>query len=280
MFNAQNYNAVNFNNRRVPIAVVSAQDDIVFNDFSLQDSDVITSRLLHDSPPRRDFLTAKIPRADGRFSVGDFWNQKTITMRGIITKTTASLLEAKLTALKKALAVAESNLDIKVDGVIRRYVATWVNSRRAFERRESYDITKVPFDFEFACLEPFGQAVGYSADEFIGKTSLALSITSDNDGNIHAKASIGMIFNAVNSVSVVNIVNNTTGEEIEITRAFSAGEYLKIDGEERSVEVNGTAVDYTGIFPTMNTGANSFTITITATSVTYDLTIKHRTPYL
>ena len=279
MLNEQNFNAVNFNSRRIPIAATD-QDNIVFNDFSLQDTDVITTHLRHDSPPSRDFLTNKIPRADGEFSVGDFWRKKTITLRGIIHKSTSSLLEAKLSAFKKALSVAESNLDIKVDDVIRRYVATWINPNRTFERRETYDITKIPFEIQFDCLEPFGLATSYSAAEFLGKTSLALSVTADNDGDIHAKASIGIIFSAASSISKVNITNNTTGDEIEITRSFAAGEYLKINGETREVEVDGTAVDYSGVFPTLATGANSFTFTLTGTSANYSATVKHRKPFL
>lgn len=279
MFNSFVYNSTNY----CALALVSGAaggDNIIFNDYSLQSADVVSQILLQDSTPDRDFGTSAVPRGDGQIINGDFWRKKNIQVSGVIHKTTNALLEAELDAMKKALAVSEGVLDIKVAGVVRRYLATLVDGHNMFNQRKNYHVTFCPFQVEFQSCEPFGKSVSYNATSFLAESVLVLNEQVNNDGTTHAKPVVILNFTAVNTVVAVSFKNNTTGEEIKITKALTVGDYLKFDSEEMQVTVNGVVQDYTGAFPLLATGSNLFTITVTATSCTYDLTVKHKTPYL
>lgn len=279
MFNTFNFNTTVFNGLAALIPEV-ASDTIIYNDYSLQNTDIITSILLQDSTPNRDFLTSAVPRSDGQIINGDFWRRKKIKLSGIIKKSTNALLEAEIDAMKKALAVSEGVLDITVAGTIRRYYATLTNGHDMFSQRQNYHVTFCPFQVEFESSDPFGKSVDYNAAGWLDETSLVLNEQVNNDGTVRAKPVVILNFTAANTVAAVSFKNNTTNEEIKITTTIVAGDYLKFDAEEMQVTLNGVEQDYTGAFPTLDTGANSFTITVTGTSCTYDLTVKHKTPYL
>lgn len=279
MFNTFQYNTKMFNGLGV-LTPEGATDDIVFNDYSLQNADVVTQILLQDSTPDRDFGTAAVPRGDGQIITGDFWRRKTVKLKGVIHKTTNALLEAELDAMKKALAVAEAVLDIKIAGVTRRYLATMTSGNDIFGDRKGYHVTFCPFNVEFVSVEPFGKSVSYNSSGFLATSVLILNEEVTNNGTIHAKPVVILNLTAASGVTAISFKNNTTGEEIKVTMSLNAGDYLKFDSEQMQVTVNGTVEDYTGSFPVLATGANSFTITVTGTSCTYDLTVKHKTTYL
>lgn len=279
MFNTYNYNTTVYNGLGITIPTVSS-DKIIFNSYSLQSADIISQILLQDSTPDRDFDTVGVPRGHGQIITGDFWRKKRVKVSGIIKKPTNELLEIELDAMKKALGVGEAYLDITIAGVVRRYKATLVNGSNLFEQRKGYHITVCPFQAEFECSTPFGESVDYQTIGFLDNSDLAFIEQANNDGTVEAKPVIIVSFSAANSVTAVSFKNNSTGEEIKITQNFVAGDYLRFDSELLSATVNGSEVDYDGAFPSFKTGANNFTLTITGTSATYDLTVKHKTPFL
>ena len=279
MFNTFNYNSKVFNTQGFAVSLADV-DDIIFNDYGLQNTDIVTQILIQDSTPDRDFGVSAVPRGDGQIITGDFWRRKNIQIKGVIHKSTNALLEAELDAMKKALAVAEGILDVKIAGVTRRYIATLTNGQNMFDERKGYHVTFCPFQAEFVSCEPYGKSVDYNASGFLATSSLVLNEEVTNSGTVHAKPVVILNLTAANSVTAISFKNNTTGEEIKVTMSLNAGDYLKFDSEQMEVTVNGVVQDYTGSFPSLATGANSFTITVTGTSCTYDLTVKHKTPYL
>lgn len=279
MFNTFQFNRSVFNGSGQLVPVLPSTP-IVFNNFSLQDSDIVTQFLIQDNTPERDFLTSPTPRGDGGIITGDFWRQKTISVSGVIHKDTNAELEAELDAMKKALAVTAGTLDITIAGSIRRYQATLVNGHMMFSDRKNYHITFCPFQADFLTLEPFGYSPLYESDEFNGTTDLSLDSEFNNNGTVRAKPIVMIVFTAVSAVTAVSFKNNTTGEEIKLTTGVSAGDYIKFDSEALEVTLNGVIQDYSGAFPRLDTGGNLFTLTVTGVSATYDLTIKYKIPYL
>lgn len=278
-YNATLYNQTLFNSN--PLAIGdAAQDEIVFNGYSLQNANIIITDAPHESAPTRDFQTTPTPRDEGEIVISDFWRRKTVTMRGIVKADTAILLEAKIDEIKKNLRVQGGNLDIKqTDGTIRRYVATLVNSSSMFDRR-GYHLTFTPIELAFACLNPFGESKNYVSDSYVDKSDLVFTESFFNSGTIKARPVAGVLFTAASGITAIKFQNNTTGEEITLTANISAGDYVKFDGELKEVTINNVIQDYDGFFPKLEVGANSVTITITGTSAAYTLTIKHKTPYL
>lgn len=278
MFNEILGNVALFNGL-AEFASLADQDSVVFDEYSLQNEEIIITRLGHESTPFRDFAVSDIPRNDGQFAINDFWRRKVVTMEGILKVTTSSALEAKIDEFKKRLAPRERNLDIKVDGVVRRYVATLINGEKIFDRK-SFHITFLPFKLEFVCLVPFGQSVDYVSTSEVDATDLTLTTEFENEGSIKAKPIITLNFSAAVAVTAIEITNSTRGETIRITENIAAPSYVRFDAETLEVTVDGVVVDYEGSFIEMDTGTNSFDITITGTSATYTLTEKHKTPYL
>lgn len=278
MFNQNNYNAAVYN---APgnLAGLADQDSVVFDGYSLQNSEIIVTRLSHEVMPTRDFRTSPIPRNDGEFIINDFWRRKFIKIKGIIKTDSASLLEAKIDEFKKRLAPREKNLDIKVNGVVRRYVATLTNGNQLFDR-DSYHISYIPFDAEFTVLNPFGEDVDYTSTSTEDAIDLSPTHEFDNGGTIKARPIITFNFSAAVNLTKISITNNTRNETIELNANISAPAYVRFDSEQRTVSIDGVEQDYDGSFPELNTGTNTFTITITADSATYTITEKHKTPYL
>ena len=72
--------------------------------------------------------------------------------------------------------------------------------------------------------------------------------------------------NSQTAMTALELLNSDTGTEIMITRTFANGDVVVIDAKNKTVKVNGTEVDYTGIIPKWNVGLNNFQINITATA--------------
>ncbi len=279
MYNANPYNTALYNGIEA-VSGLADQDTIVFDGFSLQNANIVSSLLLQDSTPSRDLPANKIPQNDGEFLVGDFWRRKIITVSGTLRGSSASDLNDRIDEMKKRLRVLTGNLDIKVNGVIRRYPATLNNGLAMFSQRRHFHITFVPFSVQFLTVLPFAQSVNYVEDLFIDKTQLSSTENTSNDGTIHAEDVISLNFSAASGITAVDIENTTNGKSISISQSISAADLLVIDGENKTVKLNGTLIDYSGFFPRLEVGGNSFTITLTGTSATFTLSIKHKTPYL
>lgn len=278
-YNTIQYNTVPYNANALS-PPLSAQDDIVFNGFSFQDNCVFTEKVLN-STPQRDVEANKIPRNDGEFIVGDFYRRKIITMTGIIKTSSNSELEAKIDEMKRLTSEREGNLDIKIDGVIRRFKATLVNGNQMFEQRQHFHIVWIPFTVQFMTVEPFGHPTTFQSDPFFDQTDLNLDLQVNNAGSIHATPEIILNFSAASAVTEVTVTNNTNDQLIRASSlSIAPSDILKFDGNERLVTLNGTQIDYSGFFPRLEIGANSLTIDVTGTSATYTLTVKHLTPFL
>ena len=278
MYNTNVFNVTPYNTLFSPSGL-AAQDNIVFNGYSLQSSTVSSRIAKHEVNPTRELLRNKIPRNDGMFIVGDFWREKTIRIEGIIRQTSAALLDTEIDNFKKAMAVREGTLDIKnSSGTIRRYQATLVNVDVV--NRENYNITFVRFSLSFVSVDPFGHDVNYSEELFSDKTDLVSNEFISNIGTVRALGIYTLTFSAASGITAVQVSNNTNTELILSTVNISAGDVIVFDGEQRIVTLNGTQIDYSGFFPSLDTGPNSFTITLTGTSATFTLSMKYLPPYL
>lgn len=258
----------------------ATQDDIVFNGLSLQSATIITQNLRQDDTPSREYPIFDIPRGHGGIVYGDYWRRKTISLAGIVLAASKDALDLALDEIKQYLAKREGVLDIKVNSEIRRYAATLINGDRLFSRRAGTDVTRCPFDIEFVTVEPFGYDESYSSQTIFDSTTLSYNDVFTNAGTAPAKPIIIFDFTAATAITGATLTNNTTGEQIVVTTALAALDYLEIDSENLEVRKNGTVIDYSGVFPLLNAGGNSWTITLSGTSATFTITEKHKTPYL
>lgn len=264
-----------------PFAVSAADfDNLEFNGYSLQDSDHVSSVIEAFSTPSRELVTFKIPRADGGGWNGDYFRERRVKVSGIIEKVSNALLETEIDTFKQKMCAPQAFLDLKVNGEVRRIVATLEDPETMFAKREGFHITFTPFEMTFLALEPMWHSVDYETETYEDIALMTYPDEIEVTGSYKAQPVIVVILQAATSVTAIAFENNTNGDAIEVTRAFAAGDVLVIDSEEKSVTVNGTEVDYDGIFPELDIGLNEFEISATGSAIEYTATVKYRKTYL
>ncbi len=233
--------------------------NITFNSYNLQDSNYITKKVTHRKFPSRIILSEPKSRRDGFNVVDKYYERKVIILEGIIVAATASALRTKIDDLKKNIRGTDKEFDIDYGGETIRYKAT-VQSIDIPE--DFFHITFVPFVIELLC-HPLGTATSttnHSDDNIIASPhNSSLTIT----GSESPLPVITLTVDAETDMTVLKFKNTTTNTEIIITRAFSAADIIIIDCDNLTVKVNGTSVDFTGLFPEFDPGSNNYTITIT-----------------
>jgi phage-related protein len=78
---------------------------------------------------------------------------------------------------------------------------------------------------------------------------------------------------------VTSFALNIWSDTITITNTFSASDVLVIDCEDKTVKLNWIAIDYSGVFPILEVGVNSYTITINWTK-NFDITLSYFNNFL
>ena len=105
---------------------------------------------------------------------------------------------------------------------------------------------------EFLAPDPFGKAL--TSSQLLSQA--ITTATSSNAINIAGTAprqfltiTIDITSLTASAINTITIGNGTTGTEIAVTETFSASDQIIIDVENKTVNLNGTEVDYTGQFP-------------------------------
>jgi hypothetical protein len=272
LFNGSLFNG-NFNLGGIP----TSTEDISFNGYGLQNDQIITSNVDIEKIDR-DFQTVDIPNDHGKIIRSDFWRLKRINIKGVLLGGSRSGLESLIFEFKKQLSYQGGNFDFKNDdGSFTRFFCT--ASNLAVDRSEHFMVSRANFDVTFDCLTPFGEATDYTANNY-SVTELIFSEILVNDGNAVGKPVFSLVVSAATAITKINIKNNTTEEEIEITETIAAGQIIIFDSEAKEVTINGTEVDFDGEFLSLDVGGNSYTITATGTSIAYELTAKNKPKYL
>jgi hypothetical protein len=261
-------------------------DDLMFNGYSLQpgDSSLVTETIESDSAPTRETPSFNTPRYDGGSFLGDYFRQRRVRARGIISAATSALLEVALDEFKQAMTAREGNLDRKQPGTgdVRRIRATLVNTENIFARREGFHITFCPFDLEFLSLEPMWHDIDYTSLTF-ESVDLApgYGIAAENVGTYKTQPVIVLIVESATAATGLAFSNTTTDEEISASGlTIAAGDIIVIDSEAKSFTLNGVEVDYDGAFPELASGDNVLSLTATATALVTTATLKYKNAYL
>lgn len=262
------------------ISTVADYDMLEFDGYSLQNASIIAQSIVADTLPTRELVTFLTPRDHGGHLTGDYFRERKVSVKGFLKANTGSELEILMNTFKRRLTKREGNLDWKLNDTVKRVTATLTNPEQIFSRREHYHITYCPFDLEFLALEPFWHDVEYSYDTQESVTSLVLNGNLENLGTFESSSVLIILIEAASGVTALNFTNTTNDDEIEITRNFVAGDVIIIDGETKSVTVNSNEVDYDGVFPRLDYGGNTYTVTMTGTSVQYTSTLKYKKNYL
>jgi len=250
---------------------------ISFNSFSLQDTNYKTSEINHVSPPERVVDRLKLARAHGEAIVSDWYDTRKIIVSGSVLGSTASDLQSKLDAMLKALGEPEANLDIEYGAATRRYVATL---ERADIPKKSYNSKFVEFKLTFECSDPFGYATSASTLSEAAITTSPNTWSETISGSAPPLPVITITLNSATDVTIIRFKNSTTDDEIIVGATYITGDELEIDTANKTVKLNGTEIDYIGVFPSFDVGSNSLRLEVTATAFNADVDIVYTPTYL
>ena len=251
--------------------------NITYNSYSLQDAEVTTRSAEHFSGGKRDIMLANMGRANKQSILASLYKEKTIIVEGTIRADSQSELHTEIDSLKEALDAEDANLDIEYGGSNRRYKATPVSVQIP---EEFYNLTWVPYRIEFFCADPFGYNTATANRSVDTITTSQLASTVTFAGNFGPEPSVTITMEDVNAVTQVKLTNSNTGDIITVTTAFSDSDILVINHETKKVTLNGTEIDYTGLFPQWEAGQNNFILDIAKTQVTADLDIDYTAKWL
>jgi len=275
LYNTFLYNTTQYNGALSSTSRPS--DDIYFEYFGLQNSNVITSSVQEDIMPSRVLTSVNNPDGDGKLIQNDRNTYKRITIEGTLRADTASDLDDVIFELKKNLNVQNGLLKVKtMGGTDRYYVANCINGSNIISR-EGWQVTFCKFTLTFDCFTPYARDLNQQVETYTGTNDL--NITEINEGNADTAPLFILSFTSASSVTQVNFKNVTTDEEIQYDGTINTSDILVFNALEKTVELNGSAVDFSGFFWNLKSGVNNITLDVDGT---FDilLTVKYYFNYL
>lgn len=237
---------------------------ITLNSVSINTSSQWVTRILHDHAPVMDINAMEIARRDGAILISTNFKPKEIDVEGIISASTRALLETAIDNFKRDLCKSNINLDISYAGSTRRYVVT--NAGFSITRDGS-DITRVRYSMKLICLTPFGigtaEAEGMSVQAIVGASH---QTTLTVDGTAPPQSTIGFTIDTAGNLGAIQVTNQTTGRQMTVQTAWTDGDNLVINCDGRTVQRNGTDVEFEGVFPTFDIGVNTVAVAMTTST--------------
>ena len=230
--------------------------NIIYDSFSLQANGITTSEVsgIYGAPPR-DLQIENIAGADGGVLVDAKYRPRPIILEGHITGSDQQDTEEKIQLFKRAMNKEEKELKIDDEGDFTTYTASF----SALEMQRNRGLTKANYRMQMMCAEPTG---------LVGGVVSLINTTSTQNSDLIALNVVGS-YKAQPQVSItidsftgsgdqsVSFRNSKNFAGITITRTWTAGDEITIDSLNLDVTVNGSVVDFTGIFPEFEPGSGT-----------------------
>lgn len=243
---------------------------LVFSGFDLTTIQYVEfdRRMPHDLPTRT-LNFGNLVRKDGRKLISTTYNEKVIVTEGHINAPTRADMEIARDTLLFRLQPNNATLDIAQATGVRRYTATMQNIIFTHVERGL-----MKFSVQFATSSPFGQDVLETTLELGSHTTSPKDYTFTVGGTYNAELVLAVALETVTGGSnkTISISNPASGEQISITRTWENNDSIVIHVRNRSVTVNGSVVDYNGVFPLYQPGSAALRYTDDFT--TRDVTIS------
>ena len=222
---------------------------ITFNGFDLQDANHITEDIDDSKPPERNLGVHTRVRRPGGIITDDTFGNKMIVVTGKILGSGVTDLENRIDTFKQNLALKKKELDIDWASGTRRYIATAMEFPTP---RPVRGTNWANFKVTFICTE-LGKATSQSTlgstnnNTSSPRTQTITPTGSAPDQYVVIQITLDSFTGA--SVNTISLKNDDTGQTISISRLWTAGEVLVVDGDSQDVTVDGVSVDFSGAFP-------------------------------
>lgn len=249
-----------------PLPLIATQEVIAFDGYGLQNENIITTKIDHDDLTKVALSTFDLPRADGGGVLSRFYRGREIKLEVTVKSDTAENFQILVDTFKKNLSKTEGNLDITINGEIRRIKAT---ATIVDFSRQNYNVTYANASVVFTTVEPYFYAASPQSWFFPGyAASFDEEIT--NQGSTSSNPTFYFIFGA--GTAVTEIVITAFNRVLTITENFAPWDLLIIDSINKTITKNGTIIDFTGMFPSFPAGSCPFSVDFTGT-VLIDFTL-------
>ena len=229
-----------------------------------------------NSIPARKLHQAELAEADGGILTNAFYGPKSILVTGVIEGTDANQAEGYRDTLLTYLSEPNASLIFEQAGTNRVYTATMQDAVFSDDNVGGH----IPFDIRFLCNDPFGYSQNQLQTTDLGVTTSGDTTAVTNSGTYKIYPIIWIHLNSFTGSNDQTIVVTIGSSSLSITRTWTAGETIYIDGINKTVLVGSTAVNYTGLFPVLEVGSNTVTVTDTFSARNIDKTIKYTYRYL
>ena len=241
--------------------------NIKLNTLNLNSGNYIVQELQIDEAPPISVSRLDFASLAGAKFVNSRFNPKTLRLLGRITGTTQQATEANIDNFKKTLLKDQNiNLNFSYGAGFRQFIG---NVAALSITREKYQVNYAIFDITFEASDPpFAYEVDnidsvtptivelYSADNWVGNQR---SGTFTATGTAQPLVRWRYVLDSVSgTIQQLVFKSNTTGKQMELNQAFSAGDAIEIDQENLIVTNRGIEIEYEGVFPEFNLGANEF----------------------
>lgn len=273
MYNLYTYNSVTYN-KITETVITPPQWEVVFGGYSLKNENISLSKISYDNGHSIQSDTYDNPLTDLGGQLNYYFRQKVITLVGVLKASNREELENSIDDMKRALWRPSMNLDIKVNGVIRRAKASCVNIDRLFNR-EFYHLTFIPFTIEFRIVSEFSKELQRNNQNF---TNLTANLTEEvtNAWTVRTNPILSILLNSTTATDITfSIWDNT----LTVSDTFSASDVINIDCEAKTVSINSIDVDFSWTFPILEVWTNSYTVSINGTN-DYNTNISYFNNYL
>lgn len=251
-------------------------DEFSYAGFGLQNSQVITQKVTV-SPPSNAMVERAFPRHDGEYPETSYSRRTVIQVTGSISAPTREQMEALMDQLAQAMATRGGTFKRTTAGAARYYDQCYpLSLENLFAKRDHYHATWCPFEATLVCVTPFARSERRSYTDIPFPATAPATIYSVlNSGTAKTFPQWTMTVISETGMSSLSIANASTGEGITITAAFNAGDSISVDGEAKTVTLNGSAVDYEGVIPSAIPGYNDFTLSISGAAFEVSVSERH-----
>ena len=258
-----------------------AEVNATFNSFDLQDANFETRIINDESSPANDLQILNYTLKHGAKTISNWAGIREITLSGTLIADTQANRDTFIDNFKQAMNATEKALIIDFGGSTRQYIATVqqpINMSSDF-----YHITSIPYELKFLCADPFGYAPSATTILYAGVTAATYNPSPSFSGTAEQIPTITIEVNSETDLTVIEVKNNTTtGDGVTVTPGaeFTAGDILIVNFETYKCTLNGTEIDYTGIFPPVDPGSNDIQFDFTSTAHDVDISVEYTARYL
>lgn len=215
-------------------------------------------RILSTDPyrfPNKDLDISQLANADKSVTVAAFFKDKKINVRIEIGRDTRELLDDSIDTLNGILREREAALVLSVGSSTRQWTATFANM--SFSDVQGGHAV---IELEFQASDPLGSDVNTTqlfSTALTGATSATNFIVGGTAKWQRPVITITISALTGGTAKLVSVGNAATGQQVNITRTWTAGDILIIDSKLKKVTVNGTEVAFTGAIPEWAPGSGT-----------------------